>query len=107
MMKNNENKMSFKNDKVEHLLLYHFLNENHTQIVSIGCAKTWINVRTEAALALLYICVYSTEKINFTIKKPELNFSNIFNYGKNNHQWIVYWSLGKRKVLMGCQLFDL
>ena len=40
MMKNNENKMSFKNDKVEHRLLYHFLNENHTQIVSIGCAKT-------------------------------------------------------------------
>ena len=27
--------MSFKNDKVEHVPLYHFLNdENHTQIVS-------------------------------------------------------------------------
>ena len=48
MMKNDEKKCHLKNDKVEHALLYHFLNyENHTQIVppgkktySTGCAKT-------------------------------------------------------------------
>ena len=35
MMKNDEKKSHLKNDKVEHLLLYNFLNdENHTQIVS-------------------------------------------------------------------------
>ena len=40
MMKNDEKKMSFKNDKVEHVPLYHFLNdENHTQIVSPGKKK--------------------------------------------------------------------
>ena len=37
MMKNNQKKCHLKNDKVEHVLLYHFLNdENHTQIVSPG-----------------------------------------------------------------------
>ena len=48
MMKNDEKKCHLKNDKVEHALLYHFLDyENHTQIVSpgkktysTGCAKT-------------------------------------------------------------------
>ena len=31
-MKNDEKKCHLKNDKVEHVLLYHFLNdENHTQ----------------------------------------------------------------------------
>ena len=33
-------KKSFKNDKVEHDLLYHFLNDkNHTEIVSPGKKK--------------------------------------------------------------------
>ena len=33
-------KSHLKNDKVEHVLLYHFLNdENHTQIVSPGKKK--------------------------------------------------------------------
>ena len=38
MMKNDQKKKChLKNDKVEHILLYHFLNdENHTQIVSTG-----------------------------------------------------------------------
>ena len=32
--------MSFKNGKVEHVLLYHFFNdENHTQIVYLGKNK--------------------------------------------------------------------
>ena len=47
-MKNVEKKFHLKNDKVEHVLLYHFLNnENHAQIVSLeekaystACAKT-------------------------------------------------------------------
>ena len=39
-MKNDEKKCQLKNDKVEHVLLYHFLNdENHTQIVSPGKKK--------------------------------------------------------------------
>ena len=33
-------KCHLKHDKVEHVLLYHFLNdENHTQIVSLGRKK--------------------------------------------------------------------
>ena len=37
MMKNDQKKCHLKKDKVEHVLLYHFLNnENHTQIVSPG-----------------------------------------------------------------------
>ena len=40
MMKNDEKKSHLKNDKVEHLLLYNFLNdENNTQIVSPGKKK--------------------------------------------------------------------
>ena len=40
MMKNDEKKCYLKNSKVEHVLLYHFLNdENHTQIVSPGKKK--------------------------------------------------------------------
>ena len=40
MMKNDQNKCHLKNDKIEHLLLYHFLNdENHNQIVSPGKKK--------------------------------------------------------------------
>ena len=37
MMRNDQKKCHLKKDKVEHVLLYHFLNnENHTQIVSPG-----------------------------------------------------------------------
>ena len=40
MMKEEEKKCHLKNDKVEHVLLYHFSNdENHTQIVSPGKKK--------------------------------------------------------------------
>ena len=40
MIKTDEKKCHLKNDKVEHVLLYHFLNdENHTQIVSPGKKK--------------------------------------------------------------------
>ena len=40
MIKNDEKKCLLKNDKVEHVLLYHFLNdENHTQIVSLWKKK--------------------------------------------------------------------
>ena len=40
MTKNDEKKSHLKNDKVEHVLLYHFLNdENHTQTVSPGKKK--------------------------------------------------------------------
>ena len=39
-MQNEVKKCHLKNDKVEHVLLYHFLNdENHTQIVSPGKEK--------------------------------------------------------------------
>ena len=93
-----------------------FLNdENPTHVVSPGKKKLirphvlkhqWI----EAAFAVL-IFVYTRRKkleltfSNFlTVKKLELDFTNLFNLGKNNQHWIVYWSLGRRKVLMGCQL---
>ena len=64
MTKNEENKCDLKNNKVEHVLLYHFLNdENHTQTVSPGKKNLYDHmVRTEAAFALLYICVYLKEK---------------------------------------------
>ena len=40
MMKNDEKKKSFKNYKVEHNLLYQYLNDkNHTEIVSPGKKK--------------------------------------------------------------------
>ena len=52
----NDKKCHLKNDKVEHVLLYHFLNdENYTQIVSPGNKKF-------IRLFDLYICVYSKEK---------------------------------------------
>ena len=105
---NDEQKCHLKNDKVGH-------DENSTQVVSLGKEKLirphvlkhqWI----EAAFAVL-IFVYTRRKkleltfSNFlTVKKLELDFTNLFNLGKNNQHWIVYWSLGRRKVLMGCQL---
>ena len=109
-------KCHLKNDKVEHVLLYHFLNdENHTQIVSpwrkklIGAhmlRHKWM----EAAFAVLII-MYTLRKkawINFfklfNYKRLELDFTNLFNHGKNNVHWIVDWSLRKRKMLMGSQL---
>ena len=40
VMKNDPKKSYLKNHKAEHVLLYHFLNdENHTQIVSVGKKK--------------------------------------------------------------------
>ena len=40
MMKDDEKKCHLKKNKVEHVLLYHFLNdENHTQIWSPGKKK--------------------------------------------------------------------
>ena len=57
----------------------------------------------EAAFTVL-IFVYTGRKktwINFlTVRKLELDFTNLFNHGENNQHWIVYWSLGKKKVLM-------
>ena len=68
MMKNDQNKCHLKNDKIEHLLLYHFLNdENHNQIVSPGKKKLiqpyvlkheWM----EIAFAVL-LFVYTQSKI--------------------------------------------
>ena len=82
-------KYHLKNDKVEHVLLYHFLNdENHAQVVSPGKKK--------AAFALL-IFVYTRKKkawSNFfqaflTIKKLELDFTNLFNHDKNYTELFV------------------
>ena len=42
MMKNDEKKIHLKNEKVEHVLVYHFLNdENHAQIVSPVHCTLW------------------------------------------------------------------
>ena len=98
----------------------------------------------ETGFAVL-IFVYTRRKkawINIpnflTIKKFELDFTNLVNHGKNNQHWIGciiwsvwpngwvfvyelsgcgfesscshwigYWSLGRRKGLMGCQHFNL
>ena len=83
MIKNDEKKCHLKNDKVEHVLLYHFLNdENHTQILSPGKKKQ--------LLLYLYLSILKGKKLeltfsNFlTIKKLELDFTNLFNHGKNN-----------------------
>ena len=54
-------------------------------------------------LLYLYLCILEREKLelnfsNFlTIKKLELDFTNLFNHSKNNHHWFFYWTL--RKVL--------
>ena len=72
-MKNDEKKCHLKNDKVEHVLLYHFLNdENHTQILSPGKKKQ--------LLLYLYLSILKGKKLeltfsNFlTIKKIEFRF---------------------------------
>ena len=68
MMKNDQNKMSFKNDKVEHVLLYHFFKwwKSYSNCVSweektylTACAKTWMN---GCSFYCIYICVYSKGK---------------------------------------------
>ena len=65
-------KCHLKNDKVEHVLLYHFLNdENHTQIVSPGKKK--------AAFALL-VFVYTRRK------KVWINFFKLFNFLTRFHK---------------------
>ena len=63
-------KCHLKNDKVEHVLLYHFLNdENHTQIVSPG-KKKLIRPRMlrhnewEQLLLYLYLCILEGKKLN-------------------------------------------
>ena len=79
MMKNDEKKMSFKNDKVEHVPLYHFLNdENHTQTASPGEKKLiWPHMLKhewmQAAFALI-IFVYTRRK------KTWINFFKLFIY---------------------------
>ena len=59
---NDEKKCHLKNDKVEHVLLYHFLNdENHTQIVSPGKKKLiWPHMlrhEWKKLLLYLYLCI--------------------------------------------------
>ena len=77
---------------------------------SSTCAKTWMN---RSSFCCTYICILEGKKLeltfsNFlTIKKLEWDFTNLFNHDKNNQHWIVYWSLGRRKVLMVCQLCNL
>ena len=97
-MKNDEKKWHSKNDKVIDVLLYHFLNdENHTQIESPGKKKAASVYSKEKKLELTFT--------NFlTIKKLELDLTNLFNHGKNNQHWIVYWRLERKKVLIECQL---
>ena len=78
MMKNDEKKCYLKNNKVEHVLLYHFLNdENHTQIVSPGKKKLIPHVLKhewmEAAFPVL-IFEYTWKK------KTWINFFKLFNY---------------------------
>ena len=68
MMKNDEKKMSFKNDEVEHVPLYHFFKwwKSYPNCVSseektylTAHAKTWMN---GSSFCFTYICVYSKEK---------------------------------------------
>ena len=68
IIKNDEKKYHLKSDKVGHVLLYYFLNdENHIQIVfpgkkktySIAYAKTWMN---GSSFCCTYICLYSKKK---------------------------------------------
>ena len=60
-----------------------------------------------------YLCILEEKKheltfSNFlTIKKLELDFTNLFNHGKNNQHWILSSNLGRKKVLIGCQLCNL
>ena len=78
----NDKKMWFKNlknDKVEHVLLYHFLNdENRTQILSPG-KKRLIqphvpkHERMEVAFALLIFAYIQR-------KKTWINFFKLFDY---------------------------
>ena len=63
-MKNDEKKCHLKNYKVEHVLLYHFLNdENHTQIVSPGKKKLILPHVNGSSFYCTYIYVYWMQKI--------------------------------------------
>ena len=80
MMKNDEKKKChLKNDKLKHVLLYHFLNdENPTEIVSPGKKKMiWPHALKhewmEAAFAVL-IFVHTPRK------KAWIDFFKLFNY---------------------------
>ena len=78
-------------NKVENVLLHHLLNDqNHTQIVSPGKKKL---IQPHALKQEQLICVLKGGKheltfSNFlTIKKLELDFTNVFKltmHGKNN-----------------------
>ena len=65
-MKNYEKKISFRNDKVERVLLYHFkwwkLHSNcvswEERTYSTTSAKTWMN---GSSFCYIYICAYAKE----------------------------------------------
>ena len=68
MMKNDEKKCHLKNDKVGHVLLYHFFKwwKSYSNCVSweektysTAHAKTWMN---GISFYFSYICVYLKEK---------------------------------------------
>ena len=95
----------------EHVLLYHFLNDEkqsngvywEEKTYSTACAETWIRWVNESSLRCTDICVYLKEKkheltfSNFlTIKKLELDFTNLFNHDKNNTEFFLETWEGKR-----------
>ena len=70
MTKNEEKKCDLKNDKVEHVLFYHFLNdENHTQTVSPGKKKLiWPHGENGSSFcSALYLCILEGKKLELTI----------------------------------------
>ena len=86
-MKNDEKKSHLKNDKVEHLLLYNFLNdENHTQIVSPRKKKL---IRPQKRKTFfIFMLRHKWMGANFAVlmfvytlrKKAWINFFKVFNY---------------------------
>ena len=70
MTKTDEKKMSFKNWYVDHVLLYHFLNdENHTQNACPGKKnlfdRVYWNINEWKQLLLyLYLCILERENLN-------------------------------------------
>ena len=71
MMKNDEKKSDLKNDKVEHVLLYHFLNDkNQTQIVSPAKKKL---IRLHVLKHELMEVVFAVIIFAYTQRKKNLN----------------------------------
>ena len=67
MMKNEKKKSHLKNDKVEHVLLYHILNdESHTQIVSTGKKKLTL-------LIFVYTLFFHIRTSKFCLRLAVLN----------------------------------